>query len=365
MRTFHEIQKTYALPKSQDIHDLYDRMFKRILTLSDKTVINLINGLFQTNYPYDSPITYNWTEHEDKELKKTLADGILTIAQTNSYHIEAQMTEDEEIVFRVFEYGFGHAYKNRIMENGMEKMIFPKACVLYLDEGTKDAIPDEYTLILQFHEQGEFVYKVPVIKLQNLSLQELEEKKMICLLPFTMLRFRKKLASARTKENILQLQKLITYDIIYAINKNEAVGNISISDANDLKYLTLQLYMKLYSKYEELEEYTMKLHDEPFEFFSDKMARLEKLDEQLQEKNLMVLQQKDTLLKQEATLKQQNDTLAKQEATLKQQNDTLAKQEATLKQQNDTLAQKDDELAQQKLLIEELQKQISQLQKNE
>ena len=49
-----------------EIHHIYDKAFKRVLTLSEKTVINLINGLFDTDYPTNSNITYNWTEHEDK-----------------------------------------------------------------------------------------------------------------------------------------------------------------------------------------------------------------------------------------------------------------------------------------------------------
>ena len=160
----------------KEINQIYDKAFKRILTLSDKAVINLINGLFGTDYPTNSKITYNWTEHEDKELKRTLSDSILTINNRDIYHIEAQITEDEEIVFRVFEYGFGHAYKNRIYEDGIETMIFPRPCIIYLDEGKKDKIPDEYTLTLKFREQGNFVYKVPIIKLQNITMQEMNEE---------------------------------------------------------------------------------------------------------------------------------------------------------------------------------------------
>ncbi len=70
--------------------------------LSDKVVINLINGLFGTDYPTNSKITYNWTEHEDKDLKRTLSDSILTINDRDIYHIETQMTEDEEIAFLPF-----------------------------------------------------------------------------------------------------------------------------------------------------------------------------------------------------------------------------------------------------------------------
>ena len=69
------------------IYQIYDKAFKRILTLSGKAVINLINGLFNTDYSANSKITYNWTEHQDKDLQWTLADAILTINERNSYHI--------------------------------------------------------------------------------------------------------------------------------------------------------------------------------------------------------------------------------------------------------------------------------------
>ena len=266
----------------KEIHQIYDKAFKRILTLSDKAVINLINGLFGTDYPTNSKITYNWTEHEDKDLKRTLSDSILTINDRDIYHIEAQITEDEEIVFRVFEYGFGHAYKNRTYENGNETMIFPRPCIVYLDEGKKDKIPDEYTLILKFEDQGEFSYKVPVFKLQTISVQELNDKKLIVLLPFLLLKLRKKIERIRSKENMEELQSLVANDIIDVIHKNEELGNLSHSDALDLIDLTTKLYMKIYSKYKEMEDFTMRMVDQSLELASDKY---EKTVEELEEEN--------------------------------------------------------------------------------
>ena len=265
-----------------EIYQIYDKAFKRILTLSEKTVINLINGLFDTDYPTDSKITYNWTEHEDKDLKRTLADSILTINGRDSYHIEAQMTEDEEIVFRFIEYGFGHAYKNRTFVSGGERMVFPRPCILYLDEGKKDKVPDEYTLTLLFENQGEFAYKVPLVKLQNMSVEELNDKKLIALLPFQLLKLRKKIENLRTEENLEELQNFVVDDIIDSIYKNEAVGNISYSDALDLIELTTKLYMKIYSKYKELEDLTMRMCDQSLELISDKY---EKTVEELEEEN--------------------------------------------------------------------------------
>lgn len=196
--------------------------------------------------------------------------------------MEAQMTEDEEIVFRVFEYGFGHAYKNRTYEDGSETMIFPRPCIVYLDEGKKDTIPDEYTLVLKFENQGEFSYKVPVFKLQSASIQEINDKKLIALLPFLLLKLRKKIEKIRSKENMEELQRLVVDDIMSVIHKNEELGNLSSSDALDLIDLTTRLYMRIYSKYKEMEDFTMRMVDQSLELASDKY---EKTVEELEEEN--------------------------------------------------------------------------------
>lgn len=80
------------------MHNIYDKAFKKIITLSTKAVINLINGLYRTDYPTDSEITYNWTEFENNELRTVLSDTIITINGKYSYHIEAQTTKDNAII---------------------------------------------------------------------------------------------------------------------------------------------------------------------------------------------------------------------------------------------------------------------------
>lgn len=53
---------------AEGITQIYDKLFKKILTLFNVALTNLINGLFGTDYPPDSKITYNGTESENKEL---------------------------------------------------------------------------------------------------------------------------------------------------------------------------------------------------------------------------------------------------------------------------------------------------------
>ena len=188
---------------------IFDKVFKKILTLSTKAVINLINGLFGTDYPEDSTITYNWTEFMDTELRRTLADTIITINNRYSYHIEAQLEKDEDIVFRVFEYGFHHADHRRASTEEYHVLHFPEPKIIYL-YSTKD-IPNTYTLRLDFGGQGYFDYKVPVFKYLETSLEEL-------------------------------------------IETNYQSGNISINDAYKLQRLTKQLYNYIYAHYAEMEE---------------------------------------------------------------------------------------------------------------
>lgn len=134
--------------KTYEIHDIYDRIAKRCLSLSTRCTVHLINGLFGTDYPPDSNVSYHWTENTDNELKKTLADTIVTINQCHSYHIEFQMAKDGDILLRVLEYGFHHAIRST---GSQDTIRFPEPLIVYLYDS--ESFPDEYTLQISFGEQ--------------------------------------------------------------------------------------------------------------------------------------------------------------------------------------------------------------------
>jgi len=208
-----------------------------------------INGLYNKNYPLDSDVDYHWTEHHDEDLRRTLADTIITINHTDSYHIEIQMYPDQEIVMRVFEYSYHHAAANR---NGQDRLVFPSPKILYLyDDGNA---PEYHELTIDFGEQGTFLYRIPTFKYLKMSLEELKQRKLIMLIPFQLLKLRKAIEKERTPENIRQLKYLIRHDIIETIKENVAVGNITNLEGQKLQRITLQLYRHIYEKYEEMEE---------------------------------------------------------------------------------------------------------------
>lgn len=237
---------------NKKIHQIYDKMFKKILTLSSTAVINMINGLFHTDYPIDSTITYNWTEFEDDALRKVLADTIITINGIHSYHMEAQMTVNDSIIFRVFDYGYRHASLNHQQQENSCILTFPEPQIIYLY--AEKEIPAEYVLILDFGTQGSFEYKVPTFNYLKVSMEELNRRHLAPLIPFSLLRLQCVLKRERTPETLLQLKHLIQNDIIRSINKNLEAGNITLNDAIRLQSLTHMLYNYLYAHYEEMEE---------------------------------------------------------------------------------------------------------------
>ncbi len=242
------MRKEFTDDNNRIVH-IYDRMFKKILTLSNRAVIGLINGLFGTEYPPDSTITYNWTEHHDDNLKKTLADTIVTVNRSHSYHMEAQMYKDEEIEFRVFDYSYGHALKSR---SDADILHFPEPRIIYLYN--HENISDTKEILLDFGTQGTFLYCVPVFKLLEHTTKELSSKNMVILIPFMILKLRDSIMKKRTPENMKALQTLILDDIISTINESQARGNITSADANKLRNLIQKLYNHLYSHYEEFIE---------------------------------------------------------------------------------------------------------------
>ena len=307
-------------------HDIFDRIFKRIITLSSPTVINFINGIFEEDYPLDSELTYNWTESVDDKLKKTIADTIITINRTDSFHIEAQMYKDDNsIMLRMFDYGYNHSKKRPediYDDDGIRcgvRLIFPKQIVIYLDSSKH--IPDSYMITLVVEGGKEFSYSVPTIKFQDTDMSEVIRKHMIILLPFKLLkireRFKKEYKSytesgdnERLQSVVQELRDIYERDIIKTIEASFKNEEISRHDMEVLIKLTIRLFDHLYSKYSSLEEVDNMLYDQSLDLDIDRyMDRIEELEEEVS-KNAELLAEKDnTIAEKDALIEQLQNEL--------------------------------------------------------
>ncbi|MBQ9870333.1 MAG: hypothetical protein IJM27_00235 [Eubacterium sp.] len=271
---------------SSSPHDIYDRMFKRIERLSNKAVISFINGVFQKDYPEDSTITYSNTEFIDHTLQKVVADKILTVNGCDSYHMEAQLYEDDEIVIRFMEYGFHHALSTITqlsLADPTQKctMRYPQQILIYLDTDPSARIPDEYPITILFPSGEEITHRIPVLKFQEKKLSEIRDRHMVILLPFRLLRLRKRIEKERSKESVRQLLLLYRNDIIEPIDKAYEQGFLTWKDRLYLMALARRLSKHLYERYEEIREDLKDMSNPYIELDIDKyMEKYDALEEE-------------------------------------------------------------------------------------
>lgn len=183
----------------------------------------MINGLFGTDYPLDSTITYNWTEFED--------DGSVMC-----------------------------------------------------------------------------LYDVPVIKLPELSMEEMNERKMAALLPFHVLKIRKLIKEKHYgKDELLEeLQRVINDDIIGNIEQNVQMGNLNEEDAWKLRMYLNQLCKYLSHHHEELEMMN-DMTDESFMTAADLIC--EKYERMIAERELKLEEMDNTIAEKNQIIKQLQNEL--------------------------------------------------------
>ncbi len=351
---------------------IYDKIFKKIITLSPRAVVSAINGLFQTHYPPDSQLDYNWTEFEDDRLRRTLADTIVTVNRTNAYHIEAMMYEDRFIVVRMFDYGYSFARREHHWEPGAPIILkFPRPMVMYLTP--IEELPRYEELLLDFEEQGTFTYRVPVVCYPKMSMEEVEKLGLQILLPFRLLLLRAQLEKDRSPKSVNTLKNLMENDIFDTIREGYEAKLLEAGDARMLYTLTMMLYRHLYAEYKETKELT-NMYDESilFDFEIAEREKDDKIEQQLKalrEKDIQIQDQNEELQRKEDEIQSQSQELRRKEDEIQSQSQELRRKEDEIQSQSQELQRKEDEIQSQSQELrrkeDEIQSQSQELRRKE
>ena len=166
---------------------IFDDVFRTETEKMPELTIPLINEVFGTNYPPDAKIIQGRNEHLTKSGKK-ITDSYIVIGEKR-YHMECQSTEDSTMILRMIEYDFAISLEHTEKICGIYRMNFPHSCILYLrgDDQRRDI-----GMELVFPDNQVVRYKVPVIRMEWYSIEEILEKNLLMLLPFYILRYEKK-----------------------------------------------------------------------------------------------------------------------------------------------------------------------------
>jgi len=246
---------------SETIIRIYDLILKRVLELSPGAVVGFINGLYDESFPVNnSEVIYTATESVSDDLGYTFSDKMLTVRSGGAFrrfHIEAEITSnDDEIVLRVFDYGYMDALRNRKIKNDIITLSFPQPKIIYLEHWS--TAPDEVTLELNFWGQGTSKYTVPTMKFLDYSIEELEKRNMVILLPLYLLKLRRKIENAKKNGTAGQyteeLKTFLKNDILETLTKSVNAGKITHRDTHTLLSLLGRLYNHLYGEVKEFQD---------------------------------------------------------------------------------------------------------------
>ena len=181
--------------KQKQQWQIFDKLFKRSMHLSNNAVLNFINGLYDQEYNIEhDKLMYVSTEYVTSNYKKEFSDIVIMVNNKEKYHMECQIQDDKTMSIRVFEYGYLNAKDDMISNDETITLEFASPKVIYLEHTAKT--PDQLQLILNFQGQGTFTYEIGTLKLTQKTIEEIFQERLIILIPFTLLKMRKTLSKS-------------------------------------------------------------------------------------------------------------------------------------------------------------------------
>ena len=199
--------KDVTTETTREVHGtIFDDVFRTIAQKMPYLLIPLINEVFQTNYSEDIHFQQLRNEHYEK-FGKIITDSILQI-EDHTYHLECQSSLDGRMVIRMFEYDFSIALELAQKNNETFEIEFPQSCVLYIRNHREHSLPDHHEAIVKFADGQQIVYRVPILRAQNYTVDSIFEKRLLILLPYHILRYESFLKNSGS--NTKKLEQLLT-----------------------------------------------------------------------------------------------------------------------------------------------------------
>lgn len=155
--------------------------------------------------------------------KKRITDSQIKI-QNHYYHLECESKSKDIIVLRMVEYDFETALSHQRKEQGEYFLDFPYSAVIFLRKAA--SIPEFMVVNVSFPDGQKVKYKLPSIKVQEYTKDEIFEKELYFFIPYYIMRYEKQISDIDKDEE--KLKKLVEdYEDIYErlsiLEKNEVI----------------------------------------------------------------------------------------------------------------------------------------------
>ena len=232
----------------------YDDVYRTLLNDCTSLIIPVVNEVFQKQHGENEKVTVLNNEFfitgEDGKQKERITDSNFVIGNT-CYHFECQSTSDGTIIMRVFEYGSQIAIRDSNIANNVLTVRFPNTAILYLRQ-TKNT-PDYMNICIKVPEAS-CSYRVPVLKVQSYSLQEIFRKKLFFLIPFHIFAYEKNFPEYEKDEVKLAELTHVYEKIVEHLNSCAECGIISEYAKGTIIAMAKKVLEALAKKYSKVQE---------------------------------------------------------------------------------------------------------------
>ncbi len=209
----------------------YDDAFRTMLNDCSALIIPVVNLYFNETYTGNEEIIFSKNEHylahSDSTEDKRVTDSSFIITRADKtkkhYHIECEEQLNGSILVRIFEYDAQIALDDRTIDGAELTVSFPHSAVMALRyaENSPDTMKIDVVT-----PGGQTSYTVPIIKVQQYSLDELFEKKLLFFLPFYIFSHEKELPECDSDEAKLEQLKDVYKEIRTKLNDLQRAGEI-------------------------------------------------------------------------------------------------------------------------------------------
>ena len=233
--------------------NIYDGAFRTILNDCRKLIIPVINEIFREEYTGEEKIEFLPNEHfldqQDEADKERITDTNFRVIGkiTKKYHLECESSlPDGKITIRLFEYDAQIALDEGEVTEETLTVTFPNTAVLYLRNYKKTPDKMKYVIVTP---GGTVKYDIPLMKVQNYTLDDIFEKRLLLLIPFYIFSHEKNFPEYNSNEQ--KLAKLISEYryILERLDELEQQGVIGAFDKRTIIELSSDVIKEIAQKY--------------------------------------------------------------------------------------------------------------------
>ena len=233
--------------------NIYDGAFRTILNDCRKLIIPVINEIFREEYTGEEKIEFLPNEHfldqQDEADKERITDTNFRVIGkiTKKYHLECESSlPDGKITIRLFEYDAQIALDEGEVTEETLTVTFPNTAVLYIRNYKKTPDKMKYVIVTP---GGTVKYDIPLMKVQNYTLDDIFEKRLLLLIPFYIFSHEKNFPEYNSNEQKLVKLKSEYRYILERLDELEQQGVIGAFDKRTIIELSSDVIKEIAQKY--------------------------------------------------------------------------------------------------------------------